>query len=74
MLIELDFGISVLKLALNGIKVLTKPILWKEEINTAMHSVICMNSSFVPMVMKSVDRKQVIPSPFHNVQNLLIRD
>lgn len=32
--------------------------------NFAMYSATYMNSPFVPMVMKSIDRKQVIPSPF----------
>lgn len=67
MLIELDFELYV-KVTLNGFYKLTEPISLKGKklslSDSDMHSATYMNSTFVTIVMKSIDRKQVIPSPF----------
>lgn len=69
MLTELDFELYLrFKVTLNGFYKLTEPISLKgKELspsNSDMHSATYMNSTFVTIVMKSIDRKQVIPSPF----------
>lgn len=68
MLIELDFGIYLrFKAMLNGVYKLTEPISLKGKKlslpNSDMHSASYMNNTFVTIVIKSTDRKQVIPSP-----------
>lgn len=69
MLIELDFELYLrFKVTLNSFYKLTEPISLKGKklslSNSDMHSATYMNSTFVTIVMKSIDRKQVIPSPF----------
>lgn len=53
---------------LNGFYKLTEPISLKGKKlslpNSDMHSASYIKNSFVTIVMKSIDRKQVIPSPF----------
>lgn len=69
MLIELDFELYLrFKVTLNGFYKLTEPISLKGKklslSDSDMHSATYMNSTFVTIVIKSIDRKQVIPSPF----------